>query len=207
MKRTKLVGLLCRNLGDAASEAEVLDLGKQTAHDSVSFHPAARQVALVIGRRARGRCHRVALRQNLKTDPLVDAPATEAKFLRNYRDRPAGIIQTPNLLELGLEQATQSCSRVIDLGGYRDCGAKWAPETPKLLLDDFTRIQDQMEAISDLSGVRTADPSSLGVKPLTIAADNLEGGCALRPAATLVDDRSARTSTTHRRSRSTMMVP
>ncbi len=51
------------------------------------------------------------------------------------------------------------------------------------------------------------DPSSLGVKSLTIAADNLEGGCTLSLAATLVDDRSARTSTTHRRSRSTMMVP
>jgi hypothetical protein len=82
---------------------------------------------------------------------------------------------------------------------------KWALKTAQLLLDHLLQVLDQMEAVGDLAGLWGTNPCSFGMEALAIATDDFDGRARAQPGSSTHKDRSSSTSTTGRRSRSTMM--
>ena len=77
----------------------------------------------------------------------------------------------------------------------------------QLLFDSLAEVLDQMKAVSDLPRLRRPLAGSLSIEAAAIPADDLDFRMLAQPRAVASAERSDNTSTTSRRSRSTMIVP
>jgi hypothetical protein len=77
----------------------------------------------------------------------------------------------------------------------------------QFLFDGLAQVEYEVKAIGDLVRLRCAAADALGIGAMPIAADGAEVGCAASQVATASAVRTANTSTTRRRSKSTTIVP
>jgi hypothetical protein len=77
----------------------------------------------------------------------------------------------------------------------------------QLLFDSLAEVLDQMKAVGDLPRLRRPQADSLSIEAAAIPDDDLDFRVLLSQRAVASAERSDNTSTTSRRSRSTMIVP
>jgi hypothetical protein len=174
--------------------------------------------------------HPVAFRQVVQPDPVGDEPAPDAGLAHDrlgaaarglqpfHQPKPRELGGAPFLGDAGvvlehlgaLTTDRRGSRRRASAGGHRRGVLRHDEESTlaaQFLLHGPAQIEHQMKPIRDLPRLGCAAAHGVGVRAVAIAADDLDAGMAASQAATASAVRTARTSTTRRRSRSTRIVP